>query len=147
MVTLKISPSTNVTLTFDFGLDHPVLGGYGWGSPTPRRRSNCQPKKLKSGYGPHWRPGTKTNWPTDRRSQCNLKSNLCRCTANYRPVLSSERTPYMENKESNCHSNKDNIWSLAPKGARHQDELADWLSVVMWLRLRGISGLPCSWGI
>jgi hypothetical protein len=24
-----------------------------------------------------------------------------------------------KNKESNCHSNKCNIWSLAPKGARH----------------------------
>jgi hypothetical protein len=43
MVTLKISPYTNVTLTFDFdyGLDHPVHGRY---------------------------PDTKTNWPTDRRS-------------------------------------------------------------------------------
>jgi hypothetical protein len=30
----------------------------------------------------------------------------------------------MRNKESNCHSNKCNIWSPAPKGARHQDELA-----------------------
>jgi hypothetical protein len=31
MVTLKISPCTNVTLTsdFDIGLDHPVHGGYG----------------------------------------------------------------------------------------------------------------------
>jgi hypothetical protein len=40
MVTLKLSPYTNVTLTFDFdfGLDHPVYGGYGWGSPTPRRK-------------------------------------------------------------------------------------------------------------
>jgi hypothetical protein len=36
-----------------------------------------------------------------------------------------ERAPYMKNKESNCHSNKCNIWSLASKGARHQDELAD----------------------
>jgi hypothetical protein len=26
IVTLKISPYTNVTLTFDFGLDHPVHG-------------------------------------------------------------------------------------------------------------------------
>jgi hypothetical protein len=55
MVTLKISPCTDVTLTsdFDFGLDHPVHGGYGLGSPTPRGRRNCQTKKLKSGYGPH----------------------------------------------------------------------------------------------
>jgi hypothetical protein len=37
-------------LDFVFGLDHPVHGGYGWGSPRPRRRSNCQTKKLKSGY-------------------------------------------------------------------------------------------------
>jgi hypothetical protein len=56
MVTLNISPYTNVTFTFDFdfGLDHPVHGGYGSGSPTPRRRSNCQTKKLKSGHRPHW---------------------------------------------------------------------------------------------
>jgi hypothetical protein len=116
---------------FGFGLDHPVHGGYGRGSPTPRRRSNCQTKKLKSGYGPNWGPGTKTNWPTDRRSQCNLKLNLRHWTANYRPVLPSERAPFMANKES--HSNN---WSLAPKGAGHQDELADWPSIVMWLRLR-----------
>jgi hypothetical protein len=25
--------------------------------------------------------GTKTNWPTDRRSQCNLKLNLRHCIA------------------------------------------------------------------
>jgi hypothetical protein len=36
---------------------------------------------------------------------------------NYRPVLSSERVPYMKKKESNCHRKKCNIWSLAPKGA------------------------------
>jgi hypothetical protein len=99
-VTLKISPCTNVTLTFDFGLDHPVYGGYGYGSPTPRRRSKCQTTKLKSDYEPQLGPGTKTNWPTDHRSQCNLKLNLRHCTANYRPILSSERTPYIKNKES-----------------------------------------------
>jgi hypothetical protein len=113
-------------------LDHPVNGGYGRVSPTPRRRI-CQTKKLKSGYGPHWGPGTETNWPTDRRSQCNLKLNLRHCTANYRSVLSSKRASYMKNKESTCHSNKCNIWSHAPKGARHQDGLADWPSVLMWL--------------
>jgi hypothetical protein len=100
IVTLKISPCNSVTLTFDFdfGLDHPVRGGYGWRSPTPRKRSKCQTKKLKSGHGSHLGPGTKTDWPTDRRSQCNLKLNLRHCTANYRPVLSSERAPCMKNK-------------------------------------------------
>jgi hypothetical protein len=136
MVTLRISPCTNMTLTFDFGLDHPVQGGYGWGSSTQRRLSDCQTKKLKSGYVSHWRPGTKTNWPTDRRSQCNLKLNLRHCTANYRPVLSSGRAPYMKNKERHCHSDKCTIWSPAPSEARYQDELADWPSVVMWLLLR-----------
>jgi hypothetical protein len=97
---------------------------------------NCQTKKLKSVYGPYWGPGTKTNWPTDCRLQCNLKLNLRHCIANYRPVLSSERAPYMKNKESNRHSKKCNIRSPTPKEARHQDELVDWLSVVMWLRLR-----------
>jgi hypothetical protein len=142
MVTLKISPCTDVTLTFHFDFWLWLWTGspcrwriYGWGSPTPRRRSNCQATKLKSRYGPHWWPGTKTNWPTDRRSQCNLKLNMHHCTANYRPALSSERAPYMKNRESNSHSNKCNIWSLAPKGAGHQDEMSDWPSEVMWLRL------------
>jgi hypothetical protein len=40
MVILKMWPYTNVILTFDFdfGLDHPVHGGYGLGSPTPRTK-------------------------------------------------------------------------------------------------------------
>jgi hypothetical protein len=54
-------------------------------------------KKSKSGYWSHWGSGTKTNWPTDW-SQYNLKLNLRHCTANYRPVLSSERAPYMKKK-------------------------------------------------
>jgi hypothetical protein len=37
MVTLTISTYTNVTLTLDFGLDHPVHGGCEWGCPIPRR--------------------------------------------------------------------------------------------------------------
>jgi hypothetical protein len=45
--------------------------------------------------------------------------------ANYRPVLSSERALYMNKKESNCHSEEIIIWSSLPKGAEHQDELAD----------------------
>jgi hypothetical protein len=121
MVTLKSLPCTNVTWTsdFDIGLDHPVHSGYGWGSPIPRRRSNCETKKLKSGYGPHWRPSTRTNWPTDRRSQCNLK--VLHCTPNYLPVLSSERAPYMKNEKSNCHSNKSG--HLLQKG---QDTKTNW---------------------
>jgi hypothetical protein len=90
---------------------------------------------VSSGYLLQKQQDTKTNWPTDRRSQCNLKLNLRHCTANYGPVLSSERALYMKNKESNCHSNKCIIWSPA---LRHQDGLADWPSVVMWLRLRRI---------
>jgi hypothetical protein len=86
-------------------------------------------------------PGTKTNWPSDRRSQCNLKLNLRHCTANHRPVLSSERTPYMKNKESNCHSNKCNSWLPAPRGARHQDELAD-RSPYLCPPGSGLPGLP-----
>jgi hypothetical protein len=126
MVTLTISPYTNVTLTSDFdsGLDHPVHGGNGGGHPIRRRNKvTVTQKKIKSGHGPHRGPGTEKNWLTDRQSQYNL--NLRHCTANYRPVLSSERAPYLKMKESNCHSKKCNIWSSAPKEARHQDELAD----------------------
>jgi hypothetical protein len=68
-------------------------------------------------------PDTKINWQTDCRSQYNLNLNLRDCTANYRPVLSSEKAHYMK-KESNCHSKKCKIWSPAPNGAWHQDELA-----------------------
>jgi hypothetical protein len=82
MVTLKILPYTNLTLTL------------GWITPTPRRKEVIvKQRKLKSGH-----PGTKTNWPIDRRSQYNLNLNLCHCTANYRPVLSSEGVPYMKKK-------------------------------------------------
>jgi hypothetical protein len=61
MVTLTMAPCTNLTLTFDFYfvLDRPVHGGYGWGSPTPRKRSNCQTKKLKWGSAPR-RTGRQT---------------------------------------------------------------------------------------
>jgi hypothetical protein len=38
MVTLKILTYTNMALTFDFGLDHLIHEGYGWGRPTPRRK-------------------------------------------------------------------------------------------------------------
>jgi hypothetical protein len=75
MVTLTISLYTNVTLTFDigFGLDHPVHGGYGWGRHAWRRmKAIVKQRKLKSGHGHHKGPDTKTNWPTDRRSQYNL---------------------------------------------------------------------------
>jgi hypothetical protein len=96
------------------------------------KKGNCQTKKLKSGYGPDWGPGTKINRPADRRSQCNLKLNLRHYTANYRPVLSSERVPYMENKESNCQSKKcNNIWSPAPRGARHHVEFGYQLSICL----------------
>jgi hypothetical protein len=61
MVTLKISPCINVTLTFDFGLDQPVHRGYGWGRYTEKKERNCQ-------LGYRWEPDTKTGWPTDRRS-------------------------------------------------------------------------------
>jgi hypothetical protein len=88
------------------------------GEGAPHREDVLTVKQIKG-------PVTKTNWPSDRRWHCNLKLNLRHCTANYRPILSSERGHYMKNKESNCHSNKCNIWSLDPKEAGHQDELAD----------------------
>jgi hypothetical protein len=72
-----MSHYTNVTLTFDFdfGLVHPVHGRYGWGRPTWRRKkATVKQRKLKS--GPHKGPDTKMNWPTDRRSQYNLNSDV-----------------------------------------------------------------------
>jgi hypothetical protein len=51
-----------------------------------------------------------------------------------RLVLSSERAPHKK-QDRNCQT-VINIWSWAPDGARHQDLLADWPSVAMWLWLR-----------
>jgi hypothetical protein len=61
---------------------------------TEKKESNCQTKKLNSGHGTHWGPGTKTNRPTGRPSQYNFKLNLRDYTANYTPALSDERAPY-----------------------------------------------------
>jgi hypothetical protein len=106
------------------------------GRPTWKLKKVIVPQiNVTSGHLLQKGQDTKTNWPTDRRSQCNLELNFRHCTANYRSVLLSERAPYMKNKESNCRSDNCNIWSPAPEGARHQDELADWPSVVMWLRV------------
>jgi hypothetical protein len=115
MVTLNILPCTNVTLTL--GWITLFMGDMGEGA-LHREDEVTQTKKLKPGYVPHWGPGTKTNCPTDRLSQCEFKLNLRHCTANYRPALSSERAPYMKNKESNCHSTPRHQDTKTP---RHQD--------------------------
>jgi hypothetical protein len=54
---------------------------------------------VKSGHLIQKGQDTKTKWPTTFRLKCNLKLNMGHCTANYRPVLSSERAPYMKHKE------------------------------------------------
>jgi hypothetical protein len=78
---------------------------------TEKKESSCQTKKLESGHGPHWGPGTKTNWPTDRRSQYSLKLNLHHCTANYRLVFSLEREPYMKNLKKKVIITQRNVTS------------------------------------
>jgi hypothetical protein len=47
------------------------------------------------------------------------------------PVFISPRNSVAQKKESNCQSKQCKIWSPAPNGARHQDELADWPSVAI----------------
>jgi hypothetical protein len=79
---------------------------------------------LRVGTGREW-PDIKTNWPTDRRSQCNFKLNLLHCTANYRPVLSSEREPNMKNKKVIVTPINVTSGHLLQNWARHQDELTD----------------------
>jgi hypothetical protein len=82
LVTLRISPYTKVTLTFDFEfvLAHPVHGG--------------RKELIVNQRNYNWGHGTKTNWPTHRQSQYNLKLNLRDCTANYRPTH-SEWSPHI----------------------------------------------------
>jgi hypothetical protein len=79
MVTLKISAYTNVTLTFDFdfGLDHPVDGGYGWGRPTWRRKKVIvKQRELKSGHGPHWGGGGRHQKKLADRPSVEIKLEL-----------------------------------------------------------------------
>jgi hypothetical protein len=45
------------------------------------------------------------------------------CKLQTHPLVSGD-APH-EREKSNCHSKKCKIWPPAPKGARHQDELAD----------------------
>jgi hypothetical protein len=55
---------------------------------TEKKESNCQTKKIKIWSWAPQGPDTKKNYPTHRRSEYYL--NLLDCTANCRPVLSSE---------------------------------------------------------
>jgi hypothetical protein len=114
MVTLKILPYTNVTLTFDFdfGLDHPVHGGYGWGSPIPRRRSNCQTKKLKSG---HVSCNITWNW------NCIIALHITDC-----PLI-REGAPHQQTRKCLIiiKERRGKIDCGSQKGARQQDRLAD----------------------
>jgi hypothetical protein len=51
------------------------------------------------------------------------------CNENYRPVLSSEKAHYMR-KYVTVRKNKILNLVMGPeRGARHQDELADWPSI------------------
>jgi hypothetical protein len=64
-----------------------------------KEESNCTLKKLKSGHLLQRGPDTKTNWPTERRSQYNLNifaqsglvENCCRLTATAREPRGRER--------------------------------------------------------
>jgi hypothetical protein len=53
------------------------------------------------------------------------------CTANYRPIISSERVPYMKKKESDSQTKKIKMWSCALNGAQQKNELASWPSVAI----------------
>jgi hypothetical protein len=63
------------------------------------------------------------------------KTTLARASSIYkgqtRPLV---REGALQKQDRNCQR-VINIWSWAPDGARHQDLLIDWPSVVMWLWL------------
>jgi hypothetical protein len=66
-------------------------------------------------------------------------------TVNYRPTLSSERA--LQNNKQQLSKKKSQGESKIGRGSQmgawwHQDGLADWLSVVMWLWLGNSTGLP-----
>jgi hypothetical protein len=112
-----------LTFHFDFGLDHPVHGGYGWGSPTPRRRSNCQTKKLK--YQSIYVETSVLN-----KCQCSFYCALFTLHVLLRTEVSTYIDWYMRNRMHNPMI-KIKIWLWATLGARNQDELAYRPSVAM----------------
>jgi hypothetical protein len=117
-VTIKISPCTNVTLTL--GWITLFMGLWVREPYTKKTECSCR-----------WGPAPRR---TGRQTVgCNITWNwTCIIALQITDaILSSERVPYMKNKESNCHSKKCNIRSPAPKGAWHQDELADRPSVAL----------------
>jgi hypothetical protein len=61
---------------------------------------------------------------------------------NDRPDLSSEGAPDIEKRISNSQI-VINVWSWAPDGARHQDRLTDWPSVV----IRSLTDTLWRWGL
>jgi hypothetical protein len=85
-----------------------------------KEESNCQTKKIKI-----W---SRAPRPTSCWLQYNM--NFRDCTANYRPVLSSERAPYMKKKEIVTQRTVKS-GHLLQSGAQHQDEPADWPSVAI----------------
>jgi hypothetical protein len=107
-----------MTLTFDFLLwaEPPSSWGIWVRAPYTKMKENyCQAKKIKIWSWAPQRVDIKTNWPPDWQSQYYL--NFRHCTANYRPVLSSERAPYMKKEERNCLTKKIKIWSWASQRA------------------------------
>jgi hypothetical protein len=60
------------------------------------------------------------------------------CTANYRPILSSERASYMKKKENNCQTKKIKIWQCAPKEA---DTKTNW-PTDRWSQYNFFMGCP-----
>jgi hypothetical protein len=64
---------------------------------------------------------------TDRRSQYNLKLSLHHCSVNYRPVLSSERAPYMKNSKKVIVTQR-NVTSGHPLQKGH-DAKTNWPTV------------------
>jgi hypothetical protein len=138
MVTLKISPYNNVTLTS--GWTTLFMGDMGEGALN-REERNCQTKKIKSGYVPHWGGGTKMNCPTHRRSQYNLKLNLRHCTANSDTSSRQRGRPTSTNPHlsKNNQREKGRNWWRVPDGCltpRRTGRLTVGRNITLTLTLR-----------
>jgi hypothetical protein len=131
----RLWPLTDCTINY-----RPVLSSER--APQDEEQRNCPAKKKNLVMGPKGVPDTKTDRPTDRRSQHQLNSMsrivivlliylrhkpigliyapilrqfspLHICTINYRPVLSSERA-LQDEEQRNCPAKK-KIWLWSPK--------------------------------
>jgi hypothetical protein len=130
MVTIEISLYINVTLTFDFRLDHPVHGGYGWGDLV-LQVGGVSDETVKFGNGPCY--GATANYPFSYQSE--------------HPTWRGKKVIAKQRKLKSCHEPHKGPNTKTNWPTDHWLQYNLNLNVQINLMPGGITGPPCSWGI